>query len=242
MSIKCTKCNNDNFDAGKFCTSCGASLLNQCSSCGQINKTISNFCGECGVGFQNSESQKDVDYQNEYDTDIPIIQKDDLEQLERLILMMAKTSVHPNSFYSHAVAANDFLDEHILIHDDVFKSAGSIKNLFKSIDYEGYSSKLFNLQKRLENLIEIIQKHSTDKEFMNKWHIKTNLEFTDTLLEFTDHLKISVITLNKICFNLHLKKRKSIEWTFSEHEQLIKFYEQNELKRQTIGFNLNTLL
>ncbi len=48
----CPRCQADNKDGRKFCTSCGAPLMLSCSNCGSAVEAGDRFCAECGAPLQ----------------------------------------------------------------------------------------------------------------------------------------------------------------------------------------------
>jgi class 3 adenylate cyclase/tetratricopeptide (TPR) repeat protein len=45
----CPRCNEETFDAKRFCPNCGLSLVESCASCGAQLVPGKNFCGDCGT-------------------------------------------------------------------------------------------------------------------------------------------------------------------------------------------------
>jgi class 3 adenylate cyclase/tetratricopeptide (TPR) repeat protein len=50
--VICPRCQADNKDGRKFCTSCGAPLVLSCSNCGSPVEAGDRFCAECGTAVQ----------------------------------------------------------------------------------------------------------------------------------------------------------------------------------------------
>ena len=46
--MRCSKCDSDNREGRKFCTSCGTPLVAACPKCGASIQPDERFCGECG--------------------------------------------------------------------------------------------------------------------------------------------------------------------------------------------------
>lgn len=64
--MKCQKCHTENNKGSKFCTNCGAELIQShndlisCSQCGTENERSNNFCVKCGCNLKqkhNNHSQ-----------------------------------------------------------------------------------------------------------------------------------------------------------------------------------------
>ena len=60
--MKCSNCQTDNPDTGKFCRECGAKLSHICPQCGYENLIEDKFCGECGHALADSEADHQFDY------------------------------------------------------------------------------------------------------------------------------------------------------------------------------------
>jgi len=54
MTIKCIECDQENREEARFCTACGASLLNRCHACGAITLQDAGFCDACGSSLKDS--------------------------------------------------------------------------------------------------------------------------------------------------------------------------------------------
>ncbi|MBV8055706.1 MAG: zinc ribbon domain-containing protein [Deltaproteobacteria bacterium] len=49
--MRCSKCDSDNREGSKFCTTCGTSLVASCPRCGAPIEPGKKFCGECGTAL-----------------------------------------------------------------------------------------------------------------------------------------------------------------------------------------------
>src|SRR5437588_4291624 len=47
--MRCSHCDSDNPDSGKFCGNCGAPLIHRCANCNTGNPPSFKFCGQCGT-------------------------------------------------------------------------------------------------------------------------------------------------------------------------------------------------
>jgi class 3 adenylate cyclase/predicted ATPase len=52
--MHCLKCQAENVETAKFCSSCGAALPIACPKCGQTNRAGSRFCDQCGSALTAS--------------------------------------------------------------------------------------------------------------------------------------------------------------------------------------------
>jgi class 3 adenylate cyclase/tetratricopeptide (TPR) repeat protein len=57
--MTCSSCGTENRGGRKFCSACGAALVNACPRCGAANDPGDRFCGNCGAAF-DSEDQVQV--------------------------------------------------------------------------------------------------------------------------------------------------------------------------------------
>src|SRR6516165_4882959 len=53
--MRCSKCDSDNREGRKFCTSCGTPLNASCPKCGAPIEPGEKFCGECGAAILEPE-------------------------------------------------------------------------------------------------------------------------------------------------------------------------------------------
>ena len=49
VHMKCSQCEFDNLEGGRFCTECGSRLPVKCPHCGKASRPGSRFCGHCGT-------------------------------------------------------------------------------------------------------------------------------------------------------------------------------------------------
>ena len=56
--MQCPKCNSENRDSRRFCSSCGARLEAECPTCGFINESGDKFCGGCGDRLADAGADK----------------------------------------------------------------------------------------------------------------------------------------------------------------------------------------
>ena len=56
--MQCAKCNTENRNSRRFCSSCGARLETECLSCGFVNELGDKFCGGCGVPLAEAGAEK----------------------------------------------------------------------------------------------------------------------------------------------------------------------------------------
>src|SRR5436309_188543 len=56
--MRCSKCDSDNREGRKFCTSCGTALIAVCPRCGAPTGADERFCGECGTALGRLSSTK----------------------------------------------------------------------------------------------------------------------------------------------------------------------------------------
>jgi hypothetical protein len=52
--MRCSKCDSDNREGRKFCTSCGTPLVASCPKCGTPIQAGEKFCGECGTALADA--------------------------------------------------------------------------------------------------------------------------------------------------------------------------------------------
>ncbi len=56
--MQCLKCNTENHESRRFCSSCGTGLKAGCSSCGFVNEPDDDFCGGCGIRLTDAIAEK----------------------------------------------------------------------------------------------------------------------------------------------------------------------------------------
>ncbi len=56
--MKCLKCNAENQESRRFCSSCGTELKAGCPSCNFVNEPNDEFCGGCGVRLSEAGAEK----------------------------------------------------------------------------------------------------------------------------------------------------------------------------------------
>src|SRR5437879_9131526 len=52
----CSACGTENEPGRKFCSECGAALVQPCAACGAANSPGAKFCGECGAALAAAAS------------------------------------------------------------------------------------------------------------------------------------------------------------------------------------------
>ncbi len=55
--MKCLKCNAENQESRRFCSSCGTELKAGCPSCNFVNEPNDEFCGGCGVRLSEAGAE-----------------------------------------------------------------------------------------------------------------------------------------------------------------------------------------
>jgi hypothetical protein len=59
--MRCSKCDSDNREGRKFCTTCGTALVTSCPKCGAPIQLGESFCGECGTALGETAPAAAVD-------------------------------------------------------------------------------------------------------------------------------------------------------------------------------------
>ena len=137
-----------------------------------------------------------------------------------------------------AVEVNELLNRHIKIHNAVFKFSWRkiipLPFIFKAIDFNGLHNNvkqiLYELEtynKRIDTLIEdIAQKESRFAYFLS--------EYCMALIE-------TISLLKEILYQLYLKSKNSTDYNLTEHNKMIKLYEETVNKYSSMGSRLNKL-
>ena len=133
---------------------------------------------------------------------------------------------------------NVLLNRYIEIHNDVFKfSLRKIIPLpfvFKTIDF----NELHNKAKQILAELEVSNKRINS--LIKYVHQKESL-FAHFLAEYCAALIETVSLLKRILYQLYLKSENSNEYNLSEHNKMLKSYEETVNKYSAIGTRLNKL-
>ncbi len=59
--MRCSRCETQNDEGGKFCRECGSRLAQPCPSCASVNDPRSRFCSECGARLRSPASESPLE-------------------------------------------------------------------------------------------------------------------------------------------------------------------------------------
>ena len=157
-------------------------------------------------------------------------------------ILSADRDQDPFGFY--AVEMDDVLSEQIRVHNLLFKI--SIRNIipipwvFKPIDFEGPQKDLNSLNAAMWNILAATQKLLEEGQTVSgRTFREEELIFGEVFLEYGKSLRNSILMLENLCVELHLKSQNSNKLSRSEYNELLSSYKENERQRLTLGPKLN---